>query len=276
MLSSCNPPVRQFDLKDQPLSCDEANRASYDALRGMGFRITSFEPAVAGRPGTLKGTSSEGGKNERSATVIIECTAKGANVTASEDGKWLGQLDFKHAYFLSFTAQLALVNAQRERAARLAAGEPDTQKRSDLQVVVEPLSGQAAKLDFDLDLAAGGVLPIRIAIRNPTDRTYRIEADQIRLTRSDRERVEPISPDAAAARVASARVGESGAPVTTLSQQVIADRLRAQLLTAEEVRPGGDVKGFLFFPGGNYTRARVVLTEKESDESEGFVVEFND
>lgn len=274
LLSACTTPLSHYDIKDQPLSCDEANRTAYEALRAMGFQITTFEAAVPGRDGVLRGTSNEGGE-ERSATVSIECTPTGANVNASEDNKWLRQLEFKNGYYLNFQAQLALAERQREQAAKKASGElAASQQRNDLQVTVEPIVGLAAKLDFDLDLAAGGVLPMKIAVRNPTDRTYQLDPDQIRLTRTDRERVEPISPDTAAARMVAARVSGKNEPVTPLSQAAIADRLRLHLLPAEKLRPGAEVKGYVFFPTGDYTRARVVLTEEETEESEGFVVEF--
>ena len=277
MLAGCTPPVKRFDLVDQPLSCDDANRTAYDTLRAMGFQITTFDPATPGHEGTLKGTTTEGSTAgaDRSATVTIECTPTGATVIASEDGKWLRQLDFKHAYYLGFTSQLAMAKAQRERAAKLAAGElPASQQRNDLQVLVEPVGGLGAKLDFDLDLAAAGVLPVRINIKNPSDRTYRLGLDEIRLTRSDRERVASISPEQAAERIVSAHGADKDGSLTTLSQQAVAERLRAKLLTANTLGPHAEVKGYLYFPLGDYTRARVVLTEQESDESEGFVVEF--
>jgi hypothetical protein len=40
------------------------------------------------------------------------------------------------------------------------------------------------------------------------------------------------------------------------------------------VRPGDKASGYLFFPLAEYHRARVVVVEEESGESEGFLVEF--
>ena len=59
--------------------------------------------------------------------------------------------------------------ARREMTEKIDAGTaPASQQRGDLQVLLEPIRGQEAKLDFKLDLAAAGVLPVRVTIANRT------------------------------------------------------------------------------------------------------------
>ena len=66
-------------------------------------------------------------------------------------------------------------------------------------------AGQASKLDFAFDLAAAGVLPVRIEITNLTPRTYTLDVAEIRLTRADRERVAALTPAEAGERIANAK-----------------------------------------------------------------------
>lgn len=278
LFPACTPPIKQYELKHQRLSCEEANRAAYRSLRAMGFAITAFERAGAGRRGVLKGSRDISGAGERrqEVTVAIDCTATGVSVDAHRDSGWLDQIEFKRGFYHSFTNVVSMTAARAEMDARIAAGTaPASQQRRDLQVLVEPVYGLEAKLHFDFDAAAGGVLPVRISIRNLTAHSYSLQPAEIRLTRADRERVEALSPEEAAARIARAPT-QPGAQAwaAPLSVEAIAASLRTALLTATEVKPQAQTSGYLYFPLADYTRARVVLTERESGEAEGFLVEF--
>ncbi len=100
--AACTPPIRQFDLENQTLTCEHVNQYAYKTLRSMGFTITQFEPAAVQRPGTLRGSRDEHGT--QSVTVIITCTGTTAAVDASEDGRYLGQIEFKRDFHVGFTA----------------------------------------------------------------------------------------------------------------------------------------------------------------------------
>ncbi len=63
-------------------------------------------------------------------------------------------------------------------------------------------------------------------------------------------------------------------PLTTASAAAIADTLTAHLFSAGDIRPNAQQQGFLFFPLADYTSARAVLTDTESEEDEGVRVEF--
>ena len=45
-------------------------------------------------------------------------------------------------------------------------------------------------------------------------------------------------------------------------------------LTNQSVAPGGQLKGYLYYPLGTYTGARGALIEEKSQEREGFEVPF--
>lgn len=274
-LTGCSPPIKHYEIREPGLSCAEANRLAHDTLVGMGFAIRRFDPAAPGGSGRLQGTREVAGGGTQSVTVDIDCKPSGVEIDASEDGKVLGQIEFKRGFYISFGSIRSTARAQAEMDKKMVAGTaPPSLQRGDVRVLVTPVRGQSAKLDFALDMAAGGILPVRIAISNLTERSYRLDPDDIRLTRADRQRATALSPEEAAGRVVAARKGETGEPVTTLSREQVAERLRAKLLKARTVVSRSEVVGFLYFPLADYTRARVLLTEAESGETEGFMVEF--
>lgn len=277
LLAACSPPIKQFELRDQPLSCDEANRLTYRTLEAMRFKVSEFQPGAADQRGVIKATRTVSGKSgeTQSVTVTIECTAAGATIDASEDGHCFDQVDFKRAFHHAFTNVVSMSSAQEELdRENLAGTAPASQQRRDLKVVVAPRHGQAGKLDFPFDLDAAGVLPVQVDISNLTSRTYTLDVSAIRLVRADGERVAALTPAAAAAHIAAAVQGSPPQPVTTLSRDAIADVLSVHQFAATEIPPGSEREGFLYFPLADYRSARVVLTDQDSGEDEGLRVEF--
>ena len=275
-LAGCaSAPIHQYDLVDQPISCEEANHLAYQTVDAMGYAVSGFQPAAPGRSGTIKASRTTPGVHgeEQHITVTIDCAASGVTLTASRDGILIEQMDAKRGFHHAFLNVQSMGAAQQQLDAEMRTGTaPASQQRRDLKVVIKPLRGPASKLEFPFDLSAAGILPVRVDITNLTPRTYRIDPDAVRLQRSDRTRVEPLSLAAAAARIAAARA--DGAPLTTLSAAAIADTLAAQRFTATAIAPNAQQQGFLYFPLAEYTSARAVLTDTESEEDEGVRVEF--
>ncbi len=277
LLAACSAPIKQFELKDQPLSCDDANRLAYRTIEAMRFKVGEFQPGAPGQRGVIKASRTVSGSTGeiQSVTVAIDCTPTGADIDASEDGNWLNQMEFKRAFHHAFVNVVSMHQAQQQLDQNNLAGTaPASQQRRDLKVIVAPLRGQAGKLDFAFDLAAAGVLPVRIDITNLTPRTYTLDVSAIRLTRADHERVAALAPRDAAAQVAGATRGDPPQPLTTLSRDAITDALTVRQFAAAEIGPGAEREGFLYFPLGDYVGARVVLTDKETGEDEGVRVEF--
>jgi len=246
-------------------------------MRALGFRITSFELATTSRPGMIKGVKELKGVDARTqhGVVTIECTATGVNFNAREEGKILRQIEMKRGFLIAYKSVVGMAKRHREMEAKIAAGTaPPRWRKKALQVLVRPIAGQAAKLDFHLDMAAAGVLPVRITIKNPTEHRYGLDATTIQLSRADRHRVAALSVDDVAARVAGARDPETGHPITSQSVAALRRRLLEKLFVGGKVAPGGGRDGYLFFPEDEYKRAKVVLIEEESGEAEGFLVEF--
>jgi hypothetical protein len=270
----CTPPIRQYALKDQKLTCARANDYSYRTLQSMGFAISAFEPAAVGRPGTIHASREQ--RTVQNVTVAITCPSDGtADIDASEDGRLLGQIDFKRGFYMAFTgvaAQMAVIEA----AAREEAQRPLEQKKAKgLRVLLQPVAGQGAKLDFALDLAADGVLPVRVTINNASARTYNLDPDDVALIQSDGTRVRPLPLDEVVERVVAAEHAKSdGAPAAPSGSADIAQRLRDRLLRTRTISANQQLSGYLYFPPGTYSKGRVTLEDQESEEAEGFVVEF--
>lgn len=275
-LAACVLPVRQFDLKNQQLTCEQANEYSYRTLQGMGFTITGFESAAAGRSGTIHGTREEQGQGgTQNVTLTVTCGGSAADIDASEDGKFLGQLEFKRGFYMAFTATAAQA-AVSAAVAREQAERPLEQKKvKGLQVLLEPVRGLAAKLDFDLDLAAAGVLPVSVTINNFSTRTYNFDPADIVLAQKDGTRVHSMTVADAVQRVAEAqRQKAAGSEAVPPDSADITRRLQQRLLTGHSVFANQIVKGYLFYPLAPYVKGRVTLEDQESEEAEGFVVEF--
>src|SRR5262245_24940611 len=277
MLAACNPPIKQFELNNQPLTCDEANRAAYRTIEAMRFKVSDFQPGAPGQRGVIKASRTVSGSSgeTQSVTVTIDCTPAGSDIDASDDAAWLSQMEFKRAFHHAFVNVVSMRAANQQLENEVLAGTaPASQQRRDLKVIVEPQRGQSAKLDFAFDLAAAGVLPVRVDISNLTPRTYTLDVSAIRLMRADRERVAALAPADTAARIAGTRQGNPPQPLTTLSRDAIADALVLRQFTATEIGPGAQRQGFLYFPLADYVGARIVLTDKETGEDEGVRVEF--
>jgi hypothetical protein len=266
---ACTAPVRQYDIMSSTLTCEQANEYAYRTLEAMKFSITAFEPAAVGRTGVVRGSrdTTTGGQ---AATVRVTCNGQSVVIDASEDGRLLGQSEFKRGYYMSFTG----LQSQEEIRANAAAAEearPFAAKREKgVQVLLEPVRGLQAKLDFDLDLAAGGILPVKLEIKNVTERAYRLDLQDVVLVRADGQRVPPLATAEAAAQVVAALRGQGVA----LTDDDVRRRLAAHEITDTTVPSTRSVSGYLYYPLASYVKGRVVLEDPAAEESEGFVFQF--
>lgn len=271
--SGCAFPVRQFDLKDRPLDCKQANQYAYFTLRSMGFSLVGLEPATADHPGAMHGYRKTETTTE-TATVAITChKSGGADITASQDNAFLGQTEFKRGFYMSFTGVVSQEEGQAAEAQTEAARPFEEKKRKGLEVRLRPIPGVGSKLDFNLDLEAGGVLPVLVTVNNVTTRTYKMDPSDVVLIQRDGTRVSPLAVGDAAQRVATAeakRERNGGAP----GLPAVTQELESHLFTARSLTPKQHLSGYLYYPVAAYAKGRVVVDDTVSEESEGFVVEF--
>jgi hypothetical protein len=97
-----------------------------------------------------------------------------------------------------------------------------------------------------------------VRISNRSARVYAFRVKDVVLKTEDGGRARPLG---------FQDIGAQLSPVD-------ADRLQQKALTDRDIQAGETMTGFLFFPFKAYVRARVVLTDRASDEPEGFSIEF--
>ena len=270
-VAGCTPPIRQYDIRDRPLTCAQANTYTLRTLQSMGFTLTAFHPAAEGRPGVARGWRTERGA--QTVRVDITCADGRTDVFADEEGKWLNQIEFRRGFYDSFVGVVALAEAN-EQAAREAAARGDAPAAQGLRVLLEPVPGPAAQLDFEMDFQPAGVLPVRVTLDNGTERRYRLVPDAVVLVDAAGTRVRPLALDDVVGRLRAAPMPPGSSAPASGDAVAIAERLRAKALVTEEIGARRQVVGFLFFPAATYLKGRVSLEDPESEEAEGVVVEF--
>jgi hypothetical protein len=93
---------------------------------------------------------------------------------------------------------------------------------------------------------------VRIKIQNRTERRYRFRSDKVQLISQEGQRLSAVDG----------------------TEAMSGGRVQDQLAEEATIEPGGTLEGVLHFPATTYRRATVVLIDVESDEPEGFSVEF--
>jgi hypothetical protein len=240
-LASCaavpmpSPARQSFAIHETDLTCDQANRISYRVLEQLGYEVRAFTPASAGGKGVVRGARARP-IGEDWASAWISCGGDGIHVTADGSGGLMAMnVQFSQSFYSRFKGH---VEAARRGEEPKAQGQ--------MQIVMEPLIGLKAKLEFGTEVT--GIFPVRVEVSNTTNRTYVLDAEQMMLRTSSGDRVKPLSE------------GNGTFP--------------ARALTSQTVAPGTNIKAYLYYPPGSYTGARGSIVEKESQEREGFDVQF--
>lgn len=238
------------------MPCSEAARVAKGALFRLGFEpqlVTAPQPGI---PGRIVGRRNTGWSmanpepgTEYTATVTITCSNQGADFEAQTDEPIPASLTFKR----DFVAAIEQVAARGKTIRPRLAEQPE----AGLVISVEPLRGAEASAEFGADLSASGITPVRLKIDNRSDRTYAFAADGVLLVTQEGERVEALADDSAAELAGSLQ--------STVRKKRIADA---------QIAPQGVLSGFLYFPVSAYRRATLVLIDQETEEAEGFSVEF--
>ncbi len=238
------------------MPCSQATRVARQTLVKMGYTIATVETAKPDTPGKVVGHKTSGwsaGTPEpgKDATVFIriKCSDKGADFDAVTNEGFFARIGFRQDFATAITA-----------AAREKTRSPSTDQRAQqgLIIEVEPQRSHEAVAQFGVDLPRAGITPVQLRLQNKTQRTYAFAVDNVRLVTQEGTRVASL-PVAEATSKAGAGVG------ATLEEKVITDG---------ELAPGATRAGFLYFPSSAYRRATITLIDRESEETEGFSVEF--
>jgi hypothetical protein len=234
--------ARYIRMAEKGMTCVEAQRLAVDTVRRMNYEVTEYSKATPGSPGMIVASRQEGLKKQ-GLVVRVYCTMQGSEIEAQSDQGGLSQLNFTNEFRRSFEAAAASRPPPRPAA------------EEGVDVLLTPERDVAG---LDVDLSAIAVLPLSVRITNHTARAYRFRASGVVLQTAAGERVSPL----ALKKVTAQLSGDA------------AQGLRQNALTDHTIDPGEQLTGFLFFPFKSYTRARVELIDRASDEAEGFTIEF--
>lgn len=237
---TCPSDGPHIDAHPDIAPCEQGNRISRLAIERHGYQVKEYTPAALGKAGIVKGEK----KGEPPLVITLFCSRNnGVVMETSMDSAvlrnkdfYLAISDFERGFFAIFKGERSLIIADQ------AAAPVGNQ----VQVTMKPLSSVESKIIFGAEVTT--VLPVQIEITNPTKRSYQVEADQVVLLTASGQRVKSLS--------------ENG------------KTFPAPAFTSKIVAPKSGVKGYLYFPPGTYKGARGALVEEQTQEREGFEVQF--
>ncbi len=241
MLSGCAarqaPQAKKSVIETKTLSCEEANQLAYQAVTTLGYSVAAMQVATAGQAGTIE-AKKEGASDGK---VTITCASGNIAVEPERAGVPLPSLKGKQiaSFPQLFTQTFNILLMQKGYA---------PQQGATLTMTMTRLNNFESQMELGSDLPASGVLPVKVVITNHTSRPYGLDTGKVFLMAEGGRRVAPVAPPAA---------GRDKA-------------LQGELTIA----PGQVVTGYLFYPSGAYSSARTTLIDKETDEGEGFSVQF--
>jgi hypothetical protein len=240
--AGCPTPVRYHVVRPD-LGCERATRVAYRTMVELGYTVTDVVPAGPHRVGAITGSRVRRDGSTETSRVKITCGAEGAVLEPVEDALF-PDYEFSRAFRYSFTTLVQRPDVEEPRAER------------GLEVLVQVLDPHLALLDLGGVATAGGAVPVRLTIRNNSDRTVTLDPARVDLVPAAGPAAAPLSGPALAAALAPGGAG---------------DRLRAELLGPVRVAAHTTVIGFLVYPPGAYREARIAIEDVETGETEGFV-----
>ena len=243
LLAAGCPPPSQYREVRPGLSCDRATRVAYRTLTELGYTVTELVPATPGVDGSVAGTKKRRDGTQTTGRVRIECDAAGANLVPIEDSA-VPDYEFSRAFGYSFKSLVQQPDVEIPKA------------EIGLEVLVKALSPQEALLDLGGPVTVGGAVPVRVTIRNHTERAVVVDPKRIDLMN--------------AAGDAKAALG-GGALDAALAPGAAGARVRKEQLSGRKVPPRTTVEGFLVYPPGTYHEAQIGIEDVETGETEGFV-----
>jgi hypothetical protein len=275
VFASCTPVSQSYQVHSADIGCDEANRYVYKAVEDMHMKVTSFNQAHPGQPGHLTAVG-----RDRSGSVDIRCNDSGVEIKPNQTS--FGDKTFERGIFLSVTGRSGLKIDQGEVTGRekpagdlaQAVAEGTPAPSGSVLVDVQPQRGFESVLDFDADLSAAGILPIRFTIRNGSKRSYSLTLEGISVRLKDSEAVATRMSSADAAAKLSAKAGSGGKQTDVGNVESAKKILAEKELKPAKLTPGASATGYLYYPVADYDRAKIQMMDIAAEEAETFLVEF--
>jgi len=237
------------------MTCRAATAAARTALKRMGYAIDTVLPPAPGSTGEIRASRHTGWSagyagDAYQIAVRLTCDDRGSVIEAATEEPFSGRLAFKR----DFPGEIERAVSVRVRQPQIAARQP----AAELQVSIKPLVGSEAAQQIGGTPEILGVTPVRVTITNHTDLLYRFQVKRLHLVTEEGSRKRPFVIEEVVERVASDW----------------RERVRSEHLTDSDVAPGSSISGYVYVPAAAYRRAKLALIEAESEEAEGFSVEF--
>jgi hypothetical protein len=242
LLLGCPAPAR-YAIQRPGLSCERAARVAYKTLIGLGYTVTGLVPPHPERTGQIAATRSRPDGGTEAVRVLVRCGPEGAELQPVEESL-VPSYEFSRVFGYSFKS---LVQAPDTEEPRAALG---------LETQVHVIPEHEALLDLGGSPTISGTVPVRVTVRNHTDRAVAVDPARIELVAAEGEAAAPLAGSALDSSLAAGAAG---------------GRVRAELLTARRVPPRTTVTGYLVYPAGAYREARIGIEDVETGETEGFV-----
>lgn len=272
MVFACTSMQSQYNVRRTNLSCDQANRYAFQSMKSLGYTVTTFEPAAVGRAGVLRGSKTEErSSSSRDGIVRIACDVSEVRLEAAAEQFLSQDLTFTRGFYLAFTGIADHSTSDAAYADEQSGGATE----GGVKFKIQPQIALETKLDFGEDLAAGGVLAVKVTVQNGSSETYTLDPAAIELRpRGGTGKVMQVDIGGVANAIARAAAADLDEGIPGPTAASIESVLRKRALAGGTLKPGDHAEGFVYFPTGTYARARATLVDVESGEGEGFLVEF--
>ena len=177
------------------LGCERATRVAYKTLEALGYTITQVVVASPERSGTVAGTKTMPDGSTRTGRVVITCDARGATVTPIEDAL-VPDYEFSRGFGYGFKELVKHPDVEEPWVA------------SGLQVLVHAINPQEATLDLGGVPTTSGAVPVRVTIRNDTDRAVAFDPERLELVDAAGTSASALGGDALAGAIVAGPAGE--------------------------------------------------------------------
>lgn len=242
------------------VSCAEATQSAVQAVRTLGYTVSEVKRATPTEPGLVVGVRDVGfaaanpvSGGQQTMKVRVSCSDAGSSFEAVSDEGGFAQLSFPSRFASVVKKEISTKTVRQTRPAEEARG---------LIVTMEPARSGDSIGVFGGDLPGAGVTPVKVEINNRSDRRYTFAANRVTLVTTQGKREKALAPNVAASTAAQG--GLAG----------MTETLRDHAVAEGEIGAGDTRSGYLYFRASTYRRARIVFTDIESEEPEGFSIGF--
>ena len=256
--AQAEPLAELYEIADTDLSCEQAQQLAYKTVERMGYRVTAATRATPGKTGAIQARQRRSGQTAL-VQVTLQCQPQGVVVDAAS----LSPLDVA-----SHTPHPLVTDYHEREAPRLTKNRPppttyfrrafyslfhglaDNVKRygpeGQVYVHIRPLPRMEAELLFGVHTP--DIFIVAVEVANRTQQTYVFDTEQVSLLSAAGGTVRALAEKDAA----------------SLPPPMASQALAAQVAT----------HGYLYYPAGEYRRVQGYLTEVQSQERQGFQIEF--